>query len=170
MSLTCSSVKFFVSDLSTVGQAKSSRTCFKHYVRYFPQCGGAHRHQLRKDRYVVLREHTRGDRVEPQRITHYPRQERRSGAVVEVEVFESPGETWDVLGIVSPTCPYHVCAVDPFEEDIVEIGEHGDKERQGRGESLDEPQLQGAEGVSDGFETLDDGRLLEPTHVERRYR
>ena len=39
--------------------------------------------------------------MEPQRITHYPRQERRSGTVVEVEVFESPGEAWDVLGIVS---------------------------------------------------------------------
>ena len=108
--------------------------------------------------------------MEPQRIAHYPRQERRSGTVVKVEVFESPSEAWDVLGFVCSTCPCHGCGVDSFEEDIVEIGEHGNEERQGRGVSLDEPQLQRAEGVCDGFETPYEGRLLETTHVEGYYR
>ena len=80
--------------------------------------------------------------MEPQRIARYPRQERRSGTVVEVEIFESPSEGRDVLGIVSSTCPCHGCGGDPFEEDVVEVGEHGDEERQGRGASFDEPQLQ----------------------------
>lgn len=110
--------------------------------------------------------------MEPERETHYPRQEGRPSATIEVEILEDPGEARDILEIkfVLIVRPPHAYGIDPFEEDVVEIGEHGDEERQGWGASPDEPQLQGAEGLSDGFEAPKKGGFLELTHMKGCYR
>lgn len=102
-------------------------------------------------------------------MTGHPRQQLRSDIIAEVGVFESPSEAWDVLGIVSFACPGHGCCADPFEEEVVEIWEHGDEECQSWDAGFDEPQLQGAEGFSDWFKTSGEGSFLEPTHTEGYY-
>lgn len=108
--------------------------------------------------------------MEPQRETRYPRQESLPSIPIEVEILESPSETRDMLEFVTSARPRHVYGSDVFEEDIVEVRKHGEKERHGRGGSFDGPQLQGTEGVSDGFEAPDEGVLPESTHVEGGYR
>lgn len=70
---------------------------------------------------------------------------------------------------MSPMRPRHMYGIDALEEDVIEVREHGDEERQGLDASPEESQLQGAKGVGDGFETPDEGNLSVPTHVEGNY-
>jgi len=79
--------------------------------------------------------------MKPQRETRYPRQESLPSIPIEVEIFKSPSEARDVLEFFASTRPRHVYGSDMFEEDIVEVRKHGEKECHGRGGSIEEPQL-----------------------------